>query len=90
MAQRTTTIEVPVQRLAEFVSASFTACDDNENNPLNMDEARWYRTGEDAITLVVGAGGTTIAFEFKASALGALTKHSSQMSVADIDQLLDL
>lgn len=81
---------VPVQRLAEFVPASFTACDENENNPLNMADARWYKTGEDAITLMLDNGVAQIALEFKASALCALATRSQDMSECNIDDLLGL
>lgn len=92
MASRTIQpkMDVPVQRLAEYVPASFTACDENENNLLNMSEARWYKTGEDAISLVLGSGQQQLVVEFKATALCALAQRAQSMSECDIDELLGL
>lgn len=83
-------LDVPVQRLAEFVPASFTATDEREANPLNMSDARWYKTGDDALTLVLDNGQAQIALEFKATALCALAQKSVDMSACDVDDLLDL
>lgn len=92
MAPRTTQpkIDVPVQRLAEFVPATFTACDENENNPLNSPDARWYKTGEDAISLVLDNGVQSIVLELKASAICALAQRALTMSECNIDDLLGL
>lgn len=84
------TIEVPVQRLAEFIPASFTATDDHEANPLNLEGARWYKTGDDAITLVLGNDEQQFALEFKASTLCAVATRSKDMSTCNIDDLLGL
>lgn len=82
--------EVPVQRLAEFVPASFTASNDNDANPLNVGDARWYRTGEDAISLVLGDDQQQFALEFKMSSLCALATRAQTMSECNIDDLLGL
>jgi hypothetical protein len=80
-------IEVPVHRLAEYVPASFTAASENEADPLNTEDARWYKTGEGKLMLVIDEN---TALEFNAESLCALTKRAESMSIVDVDDLLDL
>lgn len=80
-------IEVPVHKLAEYVPASFTAASDNETDPLNAEDARWYKTGDGKLMLVIDENN---ALEFSAESLCALTKRAESMSIVDVDDLLDL
>jgi hypothetical protein len=78
---------VPVRRIAEYVPASFTALDpENENDLLVDDDARWYRVTEESLALTTSMG----VMQFSIPALLALCARSQGMSDTDLNDVLGL
>lgn len=78
---------VPVRHTAEFIPASYAASPDSDGeDQLNDPESRFYKTGEDSISLVFNQG----LLEFSISALMAICQRAETMDITDLGEVLDL
>lgn len=93
-ASTRTSLEVPVQRVAEFVPASFTAALDpdtgevldKEHNTLVQDTTRWYHTGDNMVSLVIGEE----SYDFRIDALSALCEAIEALEITNLEDVLGI